>query len=70
MKAYTVPLTWLNDDHGFCLRIFGWGLNVVDHRKSRPYFSDRNHLFRRLHIGPWCIRPMTPWGDIRRKSAK
>ena len=42
---------------GGWIRIFGYGISLVDHRKVRPLFSERNGRYRFVfHIGPWCLK--------------
>lgn len=37
------------------IRIFGYGVRVVDHRVTPPMFSERMGAKKVLHIGFWCF---------------
>ena len=51
----------------FQMRLFGYGIIIVNHKRNKPLFSDRHHLIRRWHIGNFCIRPTTPAGVMKRE---
>ncbi len=54
---------WCRWEAGFCGRLFGVGIYLVDHRRQRPLFSER-HLGVLgdpwFHVGPWHVELLYP----------
>jgi hypothetical protein len=56
---------WPTERAGW-VRLFGFGLRLVDHRRSRPLFSERYpgqygiRKRRYWHWGSWCLLFLTP----------
>ncbi len=48
-------VTWFYYNGGFWIRIFGYGISIIDKNKHRPLFSERNGLRKVFRIGRWGI---------------
>lgn len=42
------------------VRVFGYGVSVVDSRRYPPLFSERNGYVRVWYLGPWRVRYLRP----------
>lgn len=52
----------VNPKHGIgAVRLFGWGFNWRDTRRSAPLFSERYGYAKRLRFGPLWVGGMKPW---------
>lgn len=40
------------------VRVFGYGIGWRDGRRWRPLWSDRQRIYRQVHIGPWTLTPL------------
>lgn len=62
---------WDRPFSGGWFRLFGWGIGVVDHRKTRMFFSERyngQHGVKKriyVHLGPWCFKGLQPTRKAR-----
>ncbi len=73
IRTRYVTAMWARPFDAAWIRVFGWGVSIVDHRRMRPLFSERYNgthgIKKRLyvHVGPWCIKFLRP--ERRKASA-
>jgi hypothetical protein len=62
-RSIRVPGLWVmtGDRIGF-VRVLGFGIAWKDSRRHRPLWSERERIFRQIHIGHWVMTPL-PRGD-------